>query len=146
MLRIPKIEPVRVKTQPINRELIDPGSLGRYFPPEVGPRVVYLDQCFDCPPQEGNDPDAERTRQDALWKQAQEAGVTQFLDSENDRTAEERNIREAVQQSLGRRDTAEFYEYVFAHLFDTSMDIVIISTGVSPGDGSNYHDIGYLRA
>lgn len=147
MLKIPEITPVRAKTESISPQLINPGSRGFYFPAEAGPRVVYLDERFDYPAQTGNDPDAERSRQEAIWRQVNEAGATQFLDSEIEPRPGEREIREAVYGRLGTRNTAEFYQQVFSELLEVpNMDIVIISTGVRPYDGYNYRDIGYLTA
>lgn len=148
MSYVPRITPVRVKSEPISRELIDPGSMGHYFPPASGPRVVYLDNRYDYPEQKGDNPNAERVRQAAIWDQVDKDGATKFLD----RHAEEvygrwlaHVIRNQVQTELGTRYSAEFYERVFGTIFDEQINVVIISTGVNPSDGNNYHDIGYLR-
>jgi len=147
MLHIPQITPVRIKIEQIPQPLINPGSMGHNFPREVGPRVVYLDKRYDYPPQDSNDPKAERARQASLWSRFQDDGGVQFLDrhaEEGDRNRAY-SIRDAVFAELGHRDSAKYFERVFSELFQETMDVVIISTGIRPFDGNNYHDIGYLR-
>jgi hypothetical protein len=147
MLLIPEITPVRVKTQQIIRSLIDPGSMGYHFPREVGPRVVYLDERYDYPPQNSNDPTAERARQASIWDQLHGDDGVQFLDrhAEEDDRSKAREIHDTVFAELGHRNSAEYFERVFTEFFQETMDVVIISTGIRPFDGYNYHDIGYLR-
>lgn len=147
MLQIPRITPVRVKTEEISRELINPGSMGYYFPQEVGPRVVYLDEKYDYPEQTGHDPVAEKDRQASIWTRFQDDGGVQFLDRqvEEAERGKLRDIQDAVFADLGHRDSAEYFERVFSEYFAETMNVVIISTGVRPFDGNNYHDIGYLR-
>lgn len=146
-LVIPEITPVRVKTEPIAQQLINPRSIGRYFPPEVGPRVVYLDERYAHPPQKGNDPHAERERQVLIWKEFQESGGVQFLDRDVERSAggTVRDIQSGVADRLGGRESAAYFEQVFSEYFSERLNVVIIATGVSLGNGENYHDIGYLR-
>lgn len=122
--------------------------MGSHFPAEVGPRVVYLDERYDYPEQRGNDPEIERKRQLKIWRQVDRDGGVRFLDRHveaDERYSEVHKIRSEVYEELGHRDTAEFYEKVFSKLFRVEMDVVIISTGVTPFTGDNYHDIGYLR-
>ncbi|HSW37311.1 MAG TPA: hypothetical protein VLG37_02995 [Candidatus Saccharimonadales bacterium] len=56
-----------------------------------------------------------------------------------------RGIKAEVFATLGQRGSAEYFERVFSRVFSETMNVVIISTGVKPYDGNNYHDIGYLR-
>lgn len=146
MLRIPKITPVRVKTDRISQELIDPGSMSYHFPSGVGRRAVYLDERFDYPEQDSDDADAERKRQSAIWQQLDELRGVRFLDRqvENDYPNRDAVWMETLDE-LGHRHSAEFYERVFSKLFDEKMDVVIIATGVTSLTGDNYHEIGYLR-
>ncbi len=148
MSRIPGIIPVTIKTEPIRQGLIDPGSMGGYFPPEVGPRIVYLDPQFSYPAAASADAQGERQRQEQIWRELGEAGVTQFLDrqvEEDISIARVWGVRAGIYEELGTRYSAEFYERVFAELLGTPMNVVAISTGIRPFDGNNYHDIGYLR-
>lgn len=147
-LHIPRITPVRVKTEPIAQELINPGSSGYYFPREVGPRVVYLDGQYDYPDDNGiRDAVTEQARQESIWHQFDLSRGTKFMDRHvEDRVGVDgvHKAREETYDSLGFRDTAEFYERVFGAIFGKSINVVIISTGVKQWDGGNYHDIGYL--
>src|SRR5256885_1896721 len=80
-MHIPRINPVRIKTEPIAQDLINPGSSGYYFPQAVGPRVVYLDQRYDYPAQAASgDAGEERARQTSIWQQFQREDGVQFLD------------------------------------------------------------------
>lgn len=148
MLEIPRITPVREKTMQIPQELIDPGSMARYFPQEAGTRVVYLDERYDYPEQTGYGPESERQRQAIIWRQVMGDGATQFLDQRVEREAglaKAALVRDRVFNEIGTRYSAEFFERVFSELFGQTMNVVVISTGVRPFDGYNYHDIGYLN-
>ncbi len=147
MSHIPRIEPVRAKTEEIRQELIDPGSMGFAFPQEAGPRIVYLDAQFSYPEGRAENGNEERKRQSSMWADIDRAGSRRFLD----RIVEEdlgysrvHKVRERVFGELGTRYTAEFYERVFGELLNTTMNVVAISTGIRPFDGNNYHDIAYL--
>ena len=147
---VPKIRPVRVKTEEIPQSLINPGSMGYDFPQAAGPRAVYLDERYDYPDDKTvEDVDAERERQDVIWRQIESDGGLRFLDRQVEAGIDFRQvhaIRENVYADLGTRDTAEFYERVLSELMSKTMDVVVISTGVRPFDGENYHDIGFLLA
>ncbi len=147
---MPKIRPIRVKTEEIPQGLINPGSMSHDFPQEAGPRVVYLDERYDYPDDKSiEDADAERERQDIIWQQIESDGGWKFLDRQAEDSTDFRRlqtVRENVYAELGTRRTAEFYERVFSELMIKTMNIVVISTGIGPFDGENYHDIGYLLA
>ena len=147
MLTIPQITPVRIKTEFIEREFIDPGSMSYYFPAEVGPRVVYLDEQYDYPPQVGNVPDVERNRQTRIWDRFDAAGGVRFMDRQVEEEAGRalRDIQQEFHEEFRHHRSAEYFERVFSRLFGETMNVVIISTGVRPFDRYNYHDIGYLR-
>ena len=147
MMHIPRIQPVRIKTEEIAQELIDPGSMGYAFPQETGPRIVYLDPQFNYPEGRASSGDEERARQATIWKDIDKAGSRRFLDrmvEEDLGSRRVHEVRERVFGELGTRYTAEFYEHVFSELLDTAMNVVAISTGVRTFDGNNYHDIAYL--
>lgn len=149
MLEIPTIEPARSKTDLIKLKLINPGSMSWDFPQEVGPRVIYLASQYDYPEQNSRDPEVERRRQASIWNQVMEDGATRFTACQvnigNDFDISERHrIAKEVGDELGHRQSAEFIERVYSRLFGEVMDVVIISTGIRPFDGYNYHDIGYL--
>lgn len=156
MIEIPRITPVRIKTEEISESLINPDSRGYNFPNEVGPRVVYLDKRYEYPEQtlrratDYQQAQAERERQGKIWEQCRRDGCTMFLD----RQVEEREpgnmhriaeLKMAAYDELGTRNTAAFYERVFSQFFKERMSIVVISTGVKLHDGNNYHEIGYLK-
>jgi hypothetical protein len=143
---IPRIIPVRIKTEQISQELINPGSGGRYFPSGVGPRVVYLDERYEHSPQESDDVQAERSRQADMWSMFRDSGGVQFLDRQVEGDFPNRNeVWLRTQEEMGHSGSAKFYERVFSKLFNETMDVVIIATGVTTFTGDNYHEIGYLR-
>ncbi len=145
MNTLPKITPVRVKTEQIRQSLIEPGSMGWDFPSGAGPRVVYLDERYDYPPQESDDFQVERSRQAGIWSQFHTDRGVQFLDRQVESDFPNRSaIWMKTQEDLGHRYSAEFYERVFSELFGENMNVVIIATGVTTFTGDNYHEIGYL--
>lgn len=109
--------------------------------------MVYLDERYDYPPQTGDDPVTERARQANIWEGFRADGGVWFLDRMAEEEAESRvhEVKQNVFEELGHRHSAEYFERVFSRLFGKDMNVVIISTGVKPFDGNNYHDIGYLR-
>jgi hypothetical protein len=146
MLTIPEITPVRIKTEEIARELIDPGTGSRDFPYEVGPRVVYLDERFAYPPQPGDDPEAERARQERIWKKLGGNGV-QLLDAQADKQIGSRihDIKAEAADTIGNRTSAAYFERVYATAFGEDINLLIISTGITRYTGYPYHEIGYRR-
>ncbi len=149
MIEIPRITPVRVKTEPINPELINPGTRGYYFPDGVGPRVVYLDARYNYPEQtDFTDKHAERRRQVGIWSQLCNEGGADFLDRHVEKAVGKEACTEAEAEALaqvGNRSSAEYLEKVATRLLNMpGMNLVIIATGITLFDRTNYHEIGYL--
>jgi len=120
--------------------------MGSDFPAGAGPRVVYLDERYDYPPQESDDFHVERSRQMGIWRQLMVEGGAQFLDRQVEGDFPDRDaVCMKVQEEIGHRYSAEFYERVFSTIFRQDMNVVIIATGVTAFTGDNYHEIGYLQ-
>jgi glutathione S-transferase len=144
---IPKIKPVRIKTEEIPQHFIDPGSTNSYFPRGVGPRIVYLDERYDYPDDSAvEDRQAERQRQLDMWLQMDADGALEFIDRQEEKNVDPRAIeatRREVYADLGTRSTAEFYERVFSELLGETLKVVAIATAIQSFESYKYHKIGY---
>ncbi|MDQ5913451.1 MAG: hypothetical protein QG623_69 [Patescibacteria group bacterium] len=147
MTSIFRIEPIRVKTAEIPGELLRPGSMTNLFPGGTGPRVVYLDEQFDYPDLSRPTVDEERAKQIALWRPVRENGTmfAEHVVEDHYGSSLVRYVRDKTAEELGTNSSALFFERVYSEIFNEQLNLVIISTDVSPHTGFATHDFGCMK-
>jgi hypothetical protein len=145
-IHLPRIEPVRVRTEEISRELLHPGSMsGNVFP---FPRTVFLDELITVQdlPYFTNEHQQQQWEYE-IGRLVAATGAASFLDQQVfDGQLNSPEVIRGAKAELGTYLTAEFYDEVFSQLFDEEVRIMSIATGVQQFNGYEYHEMTCLPA